>query len=130
MTTATARQLEVDDYLRNRTELLVATEEAIEHLDGRIHGVPGPTAIRWRYIAAAEPLIELSMCDAADWSGYVARLKFPLRHLSDPVSRTLLVSQVFDDLISERSKKTRARVDDLWRSYIREYGEALDNPLS
>ncbi|MBP3956125.1 hypothetical protein J8F10_12610 [Gemmata sp. G18] len=110
-------RVEIDDRIREQPELLDAVAQATDYLRHHLGGVAVPALIRWSVSPGDEARIVLTISDATDSAGPAAARAISAQHLAgDPYRRDVLTLNVFSDLLGERSKKNRARINELVRA--------------
>lgn len=118
-------QVTMGDRVRERPDLVVAATQAADYLSSCIRGVPPPERIRWEITPSDPTNIELAMSDSPTFETAVSR-RIPITSLRDPAQRNIWIQRVWGDLLDERSRASRARLDELMRQYAREYNDALE----
>lgn len=113
MSVATGPQVEIDDRIRQRPDLLAAASDATEYLLEQAEVlVPPPGVVRWQFADREGASVEIALADAGEADAPFARRNFLTRRILDPVSRRMCVLQAWSALLSNRSDLQMRRINE------------------
>lgn len=103
--------VEIDDSIRHRPELLAAVEQSNAFLE-ELAGTSSPhVRVEWRLSPHDDRMAEFGLFEDQDFNAGI-RPTFPARNLLDPVNRKLRLLRAWDFLLQARSKRNMEHISE------------------